>query len=122
MRHTIRSNLKNHSNRSKFTAKLKEEGLGQPSGILDRDGNEIITGDFVMIGDNYWDSGLFSYNSFFGCYGIHYGCWYNGRNIYDPSCYGKFSSIPSDNGMRMELKKVQPEECRDAKCMEFIVH
>lgn len=88
----------------------KKERIGLPTGLLDRNRIEIMTGDIVRLkGTTYRCpvKGPVMWNRHYNTYGIFldYSLWY-GDNPYDPDCYGKFVEIPADNGMRMELELV----------------
>lgn len=92
----------------------KKERIGQPTGLLDCNHNEIITGDVVRLkGTGY--QGRVMWNRHCDKYGIFldYSLWYRGMNPYDPDCYGKFVEIPQDNGMRMELELVKVSRRED---------
>ena len=73
--------------------------------MFDKDKNEIKTGDKVYMEHNNI-FGVVLWNRFQKCYGICCGLWYKDKNPLDFDCYGKFISIPNDNGMRMEIKIV----------------
>lgn len=84
----------------------KKERIGEPTGLLDCERHEILTGDFVAIaGTDY--SGPVMWNRKQSCYGVFMGLWYRDRNPYNPDCYGKFICVPRDNGMRMQLKRIE---------------
>jgi hypothetical protein len=80
----------------------KREGIGIPTGLLNCNKEEILTGDYVKLKDTDI-SGPVLYNRYQECFGIFYGCWYSDKNPLNPDSYGKFISIPTDQGMRMEL-------------------
>lgn len=83
----------------------KKENMNCLTSILDCEGNNLTTGDFIAMKPNY--KGLFAYSVYNKCYGLFYGCWYLDKNIYNPRCYGKFIEIPKDNGMRMEISIIR---------------
>lgn len=88
--------------------KSKKERIGEPTGLLDNERNEIMTGDFIhIIGTDY--IGPVMWNRHSDCYGIFMGLWYLGQDPYNPDCYGKFICIPHDNGMRMQLEKIKAQ-------------
>lgn len=92
--------------RNRFAKRSKNEVIGIETGLLDQNREEIKTGDFVrIIGTDY--AGPVLWNRHQNCYGVFFGLWYPGEGPYDPECYGKFVRIPKDNGMRMELERVQ---------------
>ena len=79
-----------------------KERIGIPTGLLDCNRNEILTGDYIHLkGTDY--EGPVMWNRYKNCYGIFMGLWYGNNDQFDPDCYGKFIKIPKDNGMRMEL-------------------
>lgn len=81
----------------------KKERTGLNTGLLDMNGREIKTGDFVSL--TYRDySGPVLWSRYNECFGIFSGLWYGDLNPYNPDCYGKFIMIPKDNGMRMHIK------------------
>lgn len=83
----------------------KKERIGLSTGLLDCNGNEILTGDTVhLIGTNYTGPVMWNRNQ--NAYGIFMGLWPSFQNPFDPDCYGKFIPIPADNGMRMQLKQL----------------
>lgn len=90
--------------RWKPTPHSKLEAAGVNTGLLDRYGNEIITGDKVLLINSSID-GVVLYNRYAGQFGVFYSysMWY-GDNPLNPDNYGKFIAIPADNGMRMEIE------------------
>ncbi len=101
-----KSNLKTGrriDRRWKPTPRNKLEQIGLPTGLFDRNGNEIKSGDMVRLNLHYTYKGIVLYHRDIGKYGLFYGFWY-GENQYDSDCYGKFIPIPKDNGMRMEIE------------------
>ena len=82
----------------------KLESVGIHTGLLDRRGNEIATGDRVLLVGSGIE-GIVLYNRYVGQFGIFYSysMWY-GDKPYNPDSYGKFIAIPTDNGMRMEIE------------------
>lgn len=95
--------------RWKKTGRSIRERIGLPTGLLNRDGGEIHTGDFIrMHGKNTYD-GIVLWHREYRCYGLFFGLWYGDRNPYNADCYGKFIEIRSDNGMRMELEPIAVE-------------
>lgn len=101
-----KSNLKTgrRSDRKwKPTPRSKMEQIGLPTGLLDRNGNEIKCGDKVRVNLRYAYEGIVLYHRDIGKYGLFCGLWY-GENRYDSYSYGKFIQIPKDNGMRMAIE------------------
>ena len=104
--------------RVKHTPHNKLERIGMPTGILDCNGHEILTGEMYVIknhrlnGIHLMDyTGIVLYHRKWGQYALLFGRWY-GDNPYDADNYGKSIAIPKDNGMRMELcpSKKSPTE------------
>ena len=91
-----------------------KERIGIPTGLLNCKGNEIITGDYIKI-ENTNCIGPVLYNRYRGAFGICYGCWYLNKNPLNPDCYGKFISIPTDQGMRMILIPISNEDVDDLR-------
>lgn len=87
----------------------KNERIGTLTRLLNSEGNEIKTGDYVKIrGTNY--DGIVLWHREAKCYGVFFGLWYLDRNPYNADCYGKFISINNDQGMRMELVPIDQSE------------
>lgn len=82
------------------------ERIGLPTGLLNRNGGEIHTGDFIRMRGKYPYEGVVLWHRENKCYGLFSGLWYGDQHPYSPDCYGKFIEIRSDNGMRMELEPV----------------
>lgn len=85
----------------------KLESIGINTGLLDRYGNEIITGNKVLFVNSGID-GIVLYNRHAKQFGVFYSysMWY-GDNPYNADSYGKFIVIPMDNGMRMEIEIIR---------------
>ena len=81
----------------------KMDRIGIPTGLLDKFGNEIMSGAKIHI-DNHYYEGIVLWNRNYGCFGLHYGLWYGEKDPYDSDSYGKFIPIPKDNGMRMDIE------------------
>ena len=96
--------------RRKPTPHSKLESTGMNTGLLDRNGNAIMTGDKVLLINSSID-GVVLYNRYAGQFGVFYSysMWY-GDNPNNPDSYGKFIAIPADNGMRMEIEILAPED------------
>ena len=92
-----RLNRKWHS-----SPRSKMEAIGIPTGLLDKFGREIKSGDKVHIDPDY--EGIVLYDRNYPGFALFYGLWYGDENPYDPDCYGKSIIIPKDNGMRMEIE------------------
>ena len=87
----------------------KNERIGTLTRLLNSEGNEIKTGDYVKIrGTNY--DGIVLWNREAKCYSVFFGLWYLDKNPYNADCYGKFISINNDQGMRMELVPIDQNE------------
>lgn len=84
------------------TPHSKMDRVGVSTGLLDKFGNEILSGTKVRISPNY--EGIVLYNRNMKCFGLFFGLWYGDKNPYDSDCYGKYINIPKDNGMRMEIE------------------
>ena len=80
----------------------KNERIGLNTGLLDRNRNEIKTGDRVTLSNVY--EGVVLWHREYKEYGLFMGCWYGDKNPYSYDSYGKYIRIPKDNGMRMELE------------------
>lgn len=78
------------------------ERIGIPTGLMDKSGNEILSGTKVHIDPDY--EGVVLYHRNMRCFGLFFGLWYGEENPLDPDCYGKLIPIPKDNGMRMEIE------------------
>lgn len=103
-RPTTRSTIDKKRIREK--PKSKKERIGQPTGLFDCEGKEIMTGDFVRLrGAGY--SGPVMWHNAWRCYRIFMGLWYGDQDPYNPICYGKCIEIPADNGMRMSIERVK---------------
>ena len=78
--------------------------LGTELSILDKNNNKLIIGDSIRYGEY---QGVLLYNHHSNEYGValDYSMWY-GDNKYDINSYGKFISIPLDNGAKMELERI----------------
>ena len=95
------------------TPHSKLEAIGISTGLLDRHGKEIVTGDKVLLINSSID-GVVLYNRYAGRFGVFYSysMWY-GDNLYNPDSYGKYISIPADNGMRMEIEILTTKDEED---------
>lgn len=92
--------------RNKPVPRDKREKPGIQTSILDRKGNCLVTGDRIKLRST-GDEGVFLYHAPSKRYGLFYGLWYGDKNPNDARCYGKSVIIPADNGMRMEIEKVE---------------
>lgn len=82
----------------------KLESIGIHTGLLDRHGNEIVTGNRVSF-VNRGIKGIVLYDCWSKRFGIFYGySSYSGDKPYDPESYWRVIHIPFDNGMRMEFE------------------
>ena len=93
---------------ARVKSKIYKGRYGTPTGLLNRDHHEILVGDYIKLKDTIYD-GPVLWHPVFGCYGVCFGLWH-GDQIYDYRSYGKFSRIPDDQGMRMELLSITPAE------------
>lgn len=93
--------------------KNKKERIGIPTGLLDCNGDEILTGSFYKFKNTHM-SGPVIWNRHQDSFGIFYGLWYDDKNPLNPDAYGKFCGINKDQGMRMELIPIDQSECYDA--------
>lgn len=82
----------------------KLENIGLPTGLLDCEGNQIFTGEVVYLISNPYYFGPVMWNRYQDEYGIFMG-FQKYMDPFDTESYGKFIRIPSDNGMRMDIKK-----------------
>lgn len=92
--------------RYRDTSRSKLERPGLCTGIIDRFGNELLTGDRILsIADGLDGRLLYSRHAkqFRFCYS--YSMWY-GDDPYDADSYGKSFNIPTDNGMKMHIEKL----------------
>lgn len=87
----------------------KNERIGILTRLLNSEGNEIRTGDYVKLNGTNYD-GIVLWNRDAKCFGIFFGLWYLDRNPYNSDCYGKFIAINSDQGMKMELLPISKEQ------------
>lgn len=93
--------------------KSKKERIGIPTGLLDCNGNEIITGSYYKFANSHI-AGPVLWNRNQDRFGIFYGLWYDDRDPMNPDAYGKFTYINPDQGMRMELIPISKEEAYDS--------
>lgn len=83
------------------TQKSERWHIGEPTGLLDCNGDKITLGDvYTLKGTDY--KGRVLYHDEQKCFALFFGQWY-GEDKYDWHSYGKMIEIPRDNGMRMEL-------------------
>lgn len=95
----------------KKPGRSKNERIGLPTGLFDKNKKEIHTGDFIRYFCPDWEwKGIVLWHNEEKAFGIFMGCWYLDKNIYDSRCYGKFIKIPKDNGMRMNLEIITKED------------
>ena len=81
----------------------RKEAIGQPTGLLDVNGDEILTGArYALKSKSGEEKGVILWNRAQNTYGLFSGLFY-GENIMSSDSYGKFTRIPADNGMRMQL-------------------
>lgn len=99
-RKILNSNTK--SNRLHGTSKGK---IGTELNLLDKNNNKLKVGDKITYREY---TGRLLYNHYYSEYGIalEYSKWY-GDNEYSIDSYGKFISIPMDNGAKMEIELIE---------------
>ena len=103
MRRNNYHNLKREKFHYKNIPRSNLERIGSVTGLMDKNKNYLLVGDKIECGIY---SGRLLYNRFYGCYGIAFG-FYNDLDKYNIDSYSKFVAIPNDNGMRMEIKKLE---------------
>ena len=84
--------------------------IGSETPLIDKNGRKISVGDSVRYGDY---KGIFLFNPSCGQYGValDHSMWY-GDDKYDINSYGKFVSIPHDNGARMEVEIIDEKRSK----------
>lgn len=94
----------NNYNKSKRLSGSSKGRIGTLLKIQDRNGEQLSVGDFIQWGEY---RGVILYNPNFEAYGlaVETSMWY-GTDKYDIESYGKFLSIPMDNGARIEIEKL----------------
>lgn len=100
----MRKILKNN-NKSKRLNGSPEGKIGTILGIKDKNDKYLVVGDRVQYGKY---KGILLWNPFSKTYGIalNHSMWY-GDDKYNIHSYGNFIEIPMDNGIRMEIEKLQ---------------
>lgn len=88
------------------TPRSKMEDIGIPTGLKDKFNNEIHSGDKVRIYNKNREDyeGIVLWHRDMKQFGCFMGLWYGEENPYDTDCYGKYITIPKDNGMRMDIE------------------
>ena len=87
----------------------KNERIGILTRLLNSEGNEIRTGDYIKLkGTNY--DGIVLWHRDCKRFWHFFGPWYLDRNPYNADCYGKFIPIRNDQGMRMELLPISKDQ------------
>lgn len=96
----------NNYSKSKRLNGTKEGVIGKNLYLLDKNNNLIHVGDYVRYAEY---TGYVLYNPESREYGValDYSLWY-GDNKYDINGYGKFVSLPMDNGAKLELEIFTP--------------
>lgn len=94
----------NNYNKSKRINGTSKGKIGTVLKLLDKNRNTLSVGDTVKYGEY---KGVLLYNHHYDEYGValDYSMWF-GDDKYNIDSYGKFVSIPMDNGARMEIEKV----------------
>ena len=95
----------NNYNKSKRISVTSKGRVGTMLKLLDKNRSILSVGDTIKYGEY---KGVLLYNHHYDEYGValDYSMWY-GDDKYNIDSYGKFISIPMDNGARMELEKVE---------------
>ena len=99
----MRKILKNN-NKSKRLIGHPKAKIGTELSLLDKNNNKLSVGDTVKY-FNYKGILLYNHNSDEYGVALDYSMWY-GDNKYSIDSYGKFLSIPMDNGAKMELERL----------------
>ena len=90
--------------RQDYAPRTEKDRIGQPTGLLDANGDEIMTGQrYALKHKGGEEIGVIFWNRFQNTYGLFTGFFYNGSNPMNSDSYGKFIRSPADNGMRMQL-------------------
>lgn len=94
----------NNYNKSKRYNGTTRGKIGTLLNIIDKDDKFIYVGDTIKYGEY---RGIILYNPAYRQYGVvlDYSMWY-GTDKYNIDSYGKFISIPMDNGAKMEIEKI----------------
>lgn len=94
----------NNYNKSKRINGTSKGKIGTVLKLLDKNRNTLSVGDIIKYGEY---KGILLYNHYYDEYGValDYSMWY-GDDKYNVDSYGKFVSIPIDNGARMEIEKI----------------
>lgn len=95
----------NNYNKSKRINGTSKGRIGTALKLFDKNRNTLSVGDTIKYGEY---KGVLLYNHHYDEYGValDYSMWY-GDDKYNIDSYGKFVSIPMDNGARMEIEKVE---------------
>lgn len=84
----------------------KNERVGIHTGLFERNGRELVTGNKVrFISSGY--EGILLWHREQKCFGIFRGLWYGDQDPYNAGCYGKFIPVPKDQGAKMDLELVE---------------
>lgn len=97
-RKIIRDRRRNHQQLIRHTTK------SEITGLKDRDGNYLNTGDIIVVNNKY--KGVCLFNPNINGYACYFGFWYPPFDMMNVQSYGKCVDIPQDNGMRMQIKRV----------------
>lgn len=95
----------NNYNKSKRINGISKGRIGTVLKLLDKNRNTLSVGDIIKYGEY---KGVLLYNHHYNEYGValDYSMWY-GDDKYNIDSYGKFVSIPMDNGARMNIEKIE---------------
>ena len=80
----------------------KNNRVGTPLGIHDKNGNEIKVGDKIKYNN---DDCIVLFNGYNFCACILYSKWY-GYEEFNHNSYGKAYDLPMDNGAKMHIEKL----------------
>lgn len=85
----------------------KNNKIGTPLGIHDKNGKELKSGDEILY---FGEKCIILWNDY--CYAamIMSSCWYGDRDKYSAKSYGKRYQLPMDDGARMEIEVITEEE------------
>lgn len=92
-------------NKIHFETRSKLQTEFSITGLYDCNNTPLVIGDIVQLNHCDYYVGLLQYYPSLKCYGIFFGKWY-GDNLLSIESYGKFLKINSDNGQKMDLKKM----------------
>ncbi len=97
----------NNNNKSKRLNGHPKGKIGTPLNIQDKTGKQLLVGDFVKYNHRNKYEGRLLFDYEFGFYGIALSSAMYGDNEYDVNSYGELIEISLDNGLKMNLEKVE---------------